>query len=166
MAGTGSVKHVDAHFVFEPGDGVALKDSILQNSKKYPGLVPRELIKKMGWPNEFLVLKTARTPGGEPAVSIFPCCYLLVRKGDYRCRYHPAEIFVPAPIENLKPGVLGEGRPDGRGNRTHSIKTPLDEVVSLEYEDDKDPRLNITTHGICGQLLRGLFKLGKQKGIL
>jgi hypothetical protein len=151
--------------VFEPGDGVALKDSILRG-KKYRTLVPRELVQKIGFPNEFLVLAVARTPQGDPAISIFPCCYTLVRKGDYRCRWHLAELFTRTKLEKLKPGILGEGRPDGRGDRTHSIKTPLDEVVSLEYQDDRDPRLNLTLHGIYGQVLRGLVKLGSSKGIL
>ncbi len=165
MAGTGNKLRVVAREVFEPGDGIALKKSVLKG-RKYKDLVPRGLIQNEGFPNEFLVLAVARTPDGDPAVSIFPCCYMLVRKGDYRCRWHKAELFERTILRKLRPGILGEGRPDGGGGQAHTIKTPLSEVVSLSFEDDKDPRLNLTAHGIYGQILRGLFNLGKSQGVL
>lgn len=150
---------------FEIGDAVCLKDSVLRG-KKYADLVPKGLIKREGFPNEFLVRGVAKDPSGKPAVSLFPCCYVLVRRGDYRCRWHPAHLFERAKFQKIKPGVPGEGRPGGREDRTHSIPTPLDEAVSIEFEDDNNPRLNLTCHGVYGQLLRGLFKLGKSQGIL
>lgn len=165
MAGTGTKHHITAREVFEPGDGVALRPSVLKG-RKYPELVPKGLVRNEGFPNEFLVLAVARTPEGEPAISIFPCCYMLVRNGDYRCRWHKAELFERTILKKLRPGILGEGRPDDGGGQAHAIKTPLSEVVSLSFEDDKDPRLKITAHGLYGQVLRGLFNLGKSKGIL
>lgn len=162
---SGNLKHTVTREVFEAGDSVSIKDSVLRG-RKYPDLVPKLLIKREGFPNEFLVRAVARDPSGQPAISLFPCCYVLVRRGDYRCRWHPAHLFERARFEKIKPGVPGEDRPDGKGDRTHSIPTPFDEAVSLKFEDDKDPRLNLTCHGIYGQLLRGLFKLGKSQGIL
>jgi uncharacterized protein YodC (DUF2158 family) len=150
---------------FEVGDVVCLKDSILQG-KRYSDLVPKGLVKREGFPNEFLVRGVARDPSGRPAVSLFPCCYSLVRRGNYRCRWHLAHLFERAKFQKIKPGVQGEDRPGGEGVRTHSIPTPLDEAVSIEFQDESDPRLNLTCHGIYGQLLRGLFKFGKSQGIL
>lgn len=160
---SGGLKSVQE--VFEPGDAVCLKDSVL-HGRKYADLVPKILVKKEGFPNEFLVRAVARTPDGKPAVSLFPCCYVLVRRGDYRCRWHLASLFERTRFERIKPEVLGEDRPGGRGDRTHSIPTPLSDIISLDFEDDKDPRLNLTAHGIYGQVLRGLFKFAKSKGVL
>ncbi len=151
--------------LFEPGDTVSIREEILRG-RKYQDLVPKLLIKREGFPNEFLVRAVARDPAGKPAISLFPCCYTLVRRGDYRCRWHPANLFERARFEKIKPGVPGEDRPDGKGDRTYSIETPLSDVVSLEFQDDKDPRLNLTCHGPYGQILRGLFKFAKSKGVL
>lgn len=167
MAGTVHLKN-GTEELFQPGDSVSIKESVLRHRKKYKDLVPRLLIEREGFPNEFLVRKIAQEPSGDQAVSLFPCCYVLKlpRARDYRCRWHPAHLFERTKFQRIKPGVQGEDRPGGEGDRTHSIPTPLDEAVSIEFQDESDPRLNITAHGIYGQVLKGLFKFGKSQGIL
>lgn len=164
-------EHVEAEVVEELhiGDAVRLTAKALR-SKAGKEWGPRVLI-KAGWPNVFYVERIAVDPKAGPAISLSACCCNLIRKGDFRCRYHPVGLFEKIEI---KPGDVGEDRPtrkDRPGDRTASIMTPFGKAASYRYfEDENGPGLIINLFGkeleLSGEPAKSLFKLAQEKGIV
>lgn len=155
---------------FKVGDCVRLSKRALKDAA-YKEIGPRVLI-EIGWPNEFYIERIAIDPEGNPAITLSACCCNLVRKGEYRCKYHPAHLFEKIDL-GAAPGSAPdlESRVRNPGDREAVLTTPFGDVASLKYfEDEKEPGLVADLFGkrflMSGAYVREIYKFAQQKGIL
>jgi hypothetical protein len=142
---------------FQQYDVVALTSAALRMGR-LATMGPRVMY-GMGWPNEFLVVRTFENESDGPCITLLPCCNNLLvdhRNPDAkRCRDgHPAIYFT-------KIDVL---RPPQKGDKSSRVVLPwLGEILSFDYkEGEENPEFTARFLGKGGSVMGAWAKLLKR----
>jgi len=142
--------------LFQEGDVLALTQAALRKGGTFQKMSCR-LLYAIGWPNEFLVIRTFEDPENGPCVRLWPCCGTLVdrQKNQFRCGGHPSVHFQKIDVVRMPK----------KGDKTSSVVLPfgIGELLGFEYhEDSENPEFVARVAGKEGVLTGVLATLLKK----